>query len=257
MGATEIKITLNRDGIIQPATSTMLTVNSSAAVAIRALETADMNDLPWLGSFRVEPELNTEDLRRAQCLQWILTKGIEDIAGAVRSALEEAFLYISIGELAGTAKTWGQFEEGRAAALKKRQTLNFPDLLAAVEGKLTGELSMKEEMKSLQRVRNCLVHRNRIVGPSDCDSGTEVLTARLPYLQFTADLDGESKELAAGMFFPGGTEITIKLAKKDRVFPLGSVISFEVEDFNEITASCFYFATDVANKLPQYGPVTS
>lgn len=247
-----LNLHLNRDGIIEPATQMALIINSVAALTLAALETADMNNLPSLGSFHVRPAPETEEKRREQCTHWVLNKGIEDIAAAVRSSLEEALLFISVGKLSGNVQTFGEFEGAVLDIRHRAQALNFPGLLKEVEAGLSADLTMKDEMKSLQRVRNCLVHRRGIVGVTDCDEGTTELVVKLPYLRFAADIDGQLEDLTFGTPLIKDTMIVVKLEVRERRFALGSQVQFSKQEFNEITSACWHFANEIAAKLPHY-----
>ncbi|WP_206637212.1 hypothetical protein [Mesorhizobium sp. M6A.T.Cr.TU.017.01.1.1] len=147
-------------------------------------------------------------------------------------------------------ETWGEFEDIYLAAEKKASSLNFPDLLLAVQAQLATKLDFFEEYRSLQRARNCLEHRNGVVGHIDCDEGEGALSLKLPRLKCFTVSDGEEIEVHKNQYFEKGGTIKIKRDLRIRVFALGETVSFTAEEFSEIAMALRLFVADIAPKLP-------
>ncbi|MBU1348200.1 MAG: hypothetical protein KKA16_14770 [Alphaproteobacteria bacterium] len=62
----------------------------------------------------------------------------------------------------------------------------------------TAPLIFDAELQSLQKGRNCLEHRSRIVTERDCD-GAEALELVLPRLAVLTMIGGEEQELQVGV----------------------------------------------------------
>jgi hypothetical protein len=78
--------------------------------------------------------------------------------------LEEAYLYNSLAQLKhSTGTTWGEFQIELQEFRKKASDANFPVLMGLVNAGLNDTLHFEREFRSLQKVRNCLEHRNGVV----------------------------------------------------------------------------------------------
>jgi hypothetical protein len=76
-------------------------------------------------SFKLEGDKRKPEDRKAACLNWILSKGFQEFARAVRHSLEEAHVYVAMVEHASSrdAITWGDFEAAIAPARKQARKM--------------------------------------------------------------------------------------------------------------------------------------
>jgi hypothetical protein len=89
---------------------------------------------------------------------------------------------------------------------KRAGEANFPDLIAQVNQGLTAPLHFESQFVSLQKVRNCLEHRDGVVGGKDVDPDTKVLRLALPRLKLFYETDGKEIEGGKGSQVEGRTQ---------------------------------------------------
>ncbi len=229
------------------------------ACALPALRGADMVAPAIPGAtitmtFPVTPQ--EAEARRARCKLWLLTKGLHEIARAVRTALEEAYIYLGLVArflAGGDGLIDTALFNAEVARLKKAANgMNFPNLLQAVNAGLTEPLEFVEEYQSLNRVRNCLEHRGGYVGEADArDDG--VLRLVLPRMDIVIIHDDES-ETPLVLHKPiAGGRVVYRRGRSERTYAVGEVVAFDEADFAEIAQSCVFFGADLAAKLPTRG----
>lgn len=226
------------------------------ACALPALSVADMVTPVIPGatislSFPASP-VDTE-IRRARCKLWLLAKGPHEIARAVRMALEESYLYLGLVERfidgSGGLIDTAMFNAEVAMLKKAANRMNFSQLLAAVNARLTAPLEFVEEYEALNRVRNCLEHRDGRVGVADAKDDGE-LRLVLPRMEIVIQHpDGTETPMVLHEEIAGG-QLIYRRGRSVRSYAVGDVIAFDGKDFAEFAQCCMFFGADLAAKLP-------
>jgi hypothetical protein len=252
------KITLNKDGVVGPVHRVVQEVLGVVPFCLNAVRNGDLSKPPELeGSFFQMQSRGlalTPEQRMQQYNRWLLLKGFQDLARGVRAMLEEAFVYISIMRRSqapgGIHGQLGQVRVQLEVFKRRAQALNFPDLMEAVNGGLSSPLHFEKQFLSLQRVRNCLEHRNGIVRDKDADTGTNELRLSLPRLKLFYTDGGQEIEIKEPTTVVKDTLIGFKSEIRERAFKVGERVTFDVEEFSQIAFGCWAFANDLGPKLP-------
>lgn len=251
-----MNITLNADAVIAPALRSMRLSSELMSIGLSALETADLaNPAPLAAGFVALGFQTPEDPAAKKSLYqaWLLAKGFHELSKGLRATLEEAYLYVMVPKQLAGPNTLDGVTTGIRAIRTKGNKLNFPDLVAAVEMELNSPLHFAQEFGSMQRARNCLEHRNGVVGQTDLDQDADVMRLLLPRLSVVVERDGAEIEVAAQFHIEAGEVIQIKRATRSREFGLGEVVSFDATQFQEVALACWFFANDIGTKLPRFG----
>ncbi|WP_323028421.1 hypothetical protein [Gelidibacter japonicus] len=100
---------------------------------------------------------------------WILKKGFEDLISALIELMLSFSYIINLNEKIkkNPKMTIDGFKKLIFERDKKLTKAHFPELITKIEKSLKSPLKYKSEMLSLNKARNCLVHRNGIVQPND------------------------------------------------------------------------------------------
>lgn len=200
------------------------------------------------------PQLTT-DQRRAMHESWVLAKGFQELLRAVRHALEEAYVLVSLLSKEHKVKS----DETLAGFLKpfrsKAAGLSFPELLTTVNELLDPKLEFSDSYKSLQVARNCLEHRAGIVGNVETKGAAEFILS-VPRLKIFYLRGSEEVELAAGERVDAGddrpeVEILMRIETRKRSIPSGSRLTFSLQEFNEIAFACNHLGQQLASNLPK------
>jgi hypothetical protein len=248
-----VRITLNGNGVIAPALTALRTTLEALSICIHAIDNAQAVPPLSTGFFRLRFEpARSIDERRSAYKDWLLAKAFHDLAKGIRLSLEEAYFYVELPKHQGSM-TWGKLQECIANVKKRASDLRFPDLMRIVNEGLTSKLHFEQEFLSLQKARNCLEHRNGVVGERDIDKDTRDLILALPWIKIFHMKDGVETELAIGDKFENDTEILMSPKRVTEVarFKLGDRISFTPEKFERIAYGCWLFAQELGTKLPK------
>jgi len=165
-------------------------------------------------------------------------------------SLELAYCYVKIVELFRNGLVPAEtYNEQDALFRKTANKLPFPELLKRVGEALEMPLEFAEEYQALNKVRNCLEHRDGIVGVSDADENG-VLRLILPRMEIVvAHDDGTESPVVIGQETRGG-RLLYRRGQGIRTYAIGEAIEFDAKDFAEIAQSCVFFGSDLASKLP-------
>jgi hypothetical protein len=190
---------------------------------------------------------------------WILARAFQELLRAVRHALEEAHTSISLVAAVHRVKSSAALQAILEPFKKKSAALKFPVLLAAVNRAFSTNLVFSDAYLSLQTARNCLEHRNGIVGPKET-KGADTFTLSVPRLKLFYMRNGAEIELAAGSVVEGdegnsnGVDILMKVEERARQIALGERIIFSLTDFNEIAFACFFMGQQLSKNLAALAP---
>ena len=247
-----IKLTLNKDGVAAPAVRAAEAASNVVRWSIPALKAADLANPPSIGFMAFE--INSPDgpdEKRQRYISWILGRAFQDLARGVRETLEQAYVYTMVLRLVPQVKTYGELASCIAEIKQRANKLNVPTLTASVEAQLTTALNFGREFASMQKARNCLEHRNGVVASLDCDEDGKQLTLTLPILRFYARTEFGEAEVYPNMGVESEATIVAKRETRTFEYPLGSKLEFEPEQFHGFAQACWFFANDLAGKLPE------
>lgn len=248
-----LQVTLNKDGVAAPVLRAAVLATSVVGTSLRALSNDDLSPPELKSDFMSFSFGGTEfpESERLQTYQnWILGKGFQDLARGVRETLEEAIFYLEMTKLEAGATTWGALQSHMAKIRGRAMRPGFSQLMEEVNTGLTERMAFEVEFLSLQKVRNCLEHRNGRVGLKDVDPTTGVMALSFPRLKITASEDGKETEVYEGQFFEKGAELYLGRETRIREYAMEEAVVISAADFYEIALACHLFAVDLATKLP-------
>ena len=254
----QVKLVLNPGGVVAPILRTLQETLEVLSISVIAVQAADLSQpAPHVGNWvglRFEGNARPPEEKKFAYLNWLFSKGFQEFSRGVRHALEEAYLFVEIiRDVQGRdgAMTWGDMQPVIERSRQRASKMNFPDLMAGVNKGLSSPLHFEEEFLSLQKVRNCLEHRNGVVGNDDVSKETGRLTLTFPRFVVFVTKNGNDVEIGPGHTVEAGELIGFKLASGIREFKLGARIGFSADDLAQIGWGCWAFADDLRRKLPK------
>jgi hypothetical protein len=256
--AQHLIITLNANGVVAPPLRAIEQTIEVVTFCLSVMEQSDLSEPPKLEAARFQMKFHRElsaEARKAAYTNWLLSKGFQDLARGIRQMLEEAFLFNSMVAIAraNLSKAWTREElEPVTQNIRKRASnMKFPDLMTKVNKGLTAPLHFEREFLSLQKVRNCLEHRDGVVMEKDVNPETRVLRLGLPRAKIFYRDGGREIELRKETVVEKDTAVYFKNVIEERDFELGDRIIFKAEEFHDIGYGCWIFTNDLGSKLPQ------
>ncbi|MDN4982255.1 hypothetical protein QY049_03315 [Bradyrhizobium sp. WYCCWR 13022] len=255
MADQQIVLNINLDGVAVPATSAAAVCKEIVDLYFAALDKTDLSKKPEDQSDGKSMKVGfsgldlTANERRAVHQSWILARAFQDLMRGVRRSLEEAYFVLELTRVGKVrAATDGTLDDVLRPFRKAANDLNFPNLLAAVNAHLDPHFEFTDAYQSMQTARNCLEHRNGIVGKTDAgDDGKLVL--QFPRIKVYVERDGGEVEIFPGMHVEAGTIIMVKTELRRREYTIGQPLIISAVDFDEIAIACSQFGAALAQKL--------
>jgi hypothetical protein len=257
---SSVSLELNLDAVIAPAQNAVVLSSEIVDFFSDAIAKADLSKKPFNDATQYKfktPEISAAD-RKAMYENWIFLKAFQDLMRGVRASLEQAYLFLELLSKPQQVRSDTTLEEFLAPLRRKAAMLRFGDLLDQVNSKVDPPLNFVAAYHSLQRARNCMEHRNGIVGDVDAPGGG-VMVLRFPRVKNFYLRKGEEIELEAGHIVDAAdgkeqVQVFTKIDLRERRFSRYDRLSISINDFNEIAFACNYFASELAAKTAAVKP---
>ncbi|MGP8217472.1 MAG: hypothetical protein ACLQQ4_18030 [Bacteroidia bacterium] len=186
---------------------------------------------------------------KAETLLWLYKKAFEEFIIGLTESLIEAYRLLKISRLSVSTKlkrdkTDVQIMEEITKINDTAMKMFFPNLLNEIEKELEVALLFKNELISINCVRNCLVHRSGIVKDKDInDEANKVL--KLMYFQYKtySELEGQKTEMNWDRRKAGVQATGLEIVRTNAVlnFPLNSNVYLNDNNFNDVACTCAFF----------------
>jgi len=180
---------------------------------------------------------------------WIFLKAFEDLIVGLTQSLIEAYSLLKLHTLSERTAvqpitSQQEFETELKNISSKGPKLNFPTLIEEIEKMVGGTLSLREDILSINQVRNCLVHKN----------GLAPTPFSLSYIEMRMIVrkDGElirlTKELKKSRF--SADQLFMQNMPAKHEFVIGEKITMTADLFKDVTYTCILFVHELVLKLP-------
>lgn len=291
-------IKINLAGIAGGLQRTLQGLINRAAFGLQAAQDFDpdelrLPDVAFHLQLSGKEELWDKTLLRSDFRSWLLAAVLRDAVEAFARALEEARSVCATWVLSSPSGkvSIADWNERFVDEARRFHRLGLPDKLDFLrrEYEVTLPEDKKKDLLSLNRARNCLVHRGGVVSLRDLDVSEaeannaisewraahpteawtneqikEALRAKGVQpalvvswlkLQLIAELDGDTTNLdpREEPYVPGGSTIGLQVQRETRAFDLGSDIALSSNDFAEICFAFFNAAQTLTKALEERG----
>jgi hypothetical protein len=186
---------------------------------------------------------------------WLLTKAFEDLIIGLFKSLKEVYKYLRYFHLCQNHSHLSEEElnlefEKISVEVEK---FHFPQFLNKIKDLTNMEIPFEEEILTINRVRNCLVHRHGIVGEKDFNSDSKDFKLKWISRNVYVMIDGKETRMTFELRKNGVkvNQINIKEEKCERTFRLGEMISINLNEFNGIVCNCIDFTHRLFELMPK------
>jgi len=186
---------------------------------------------------------------------WLLKKGFEDLTRAATNALVSANVILDMKMELKKRNNRSTIQEFIDLIKNPEISSNptkrhLPELLTSIKESLSGELTYEQEIRSINNIRRCLVHRNGLVTKVDTYGGKEL---KLKWIAFqpiyTKEDTGEVIEITEPRILEGPGQMDVKIVNRNRIFKLNDSVSFDFKEFNELIWTVHLFGQDLISKF--------
>jgi hypothetical protein len=244
-------------GILQ---TTLQRSRDLVAFGLQAADHAALVDLRVPDSFlEVVPARNRAldpEGARSEFRTWVLANGLRDCVEAIGPTLEwvRKFCFFWTREGSVTPLEDGKFRlSGRLTGdewntnivrgAAKFDRLPLPEKLIYLQKRYSWHRpELSDHILSLNAVRNCLVHRDGIVGGNDLKlSGDQGLSVRWRKGELVAGTGTDKRVLEAGSHVDAGETVTVEFIDLEKSFALGERVVFNVTEYVDISLTFLLF----------------
>jgi len=194
---------------------------------------------------------------KEESYKWLLKKALEDFILGINLSLVEAnnFLFLyneSNKSKVKPEKTYEEIEIGIGKNDKKINGLHLPTLIKEIEEYLEKDLPYKDEIKSINKIRACFVHRDGCVHSKDINNKeNNILT--LKWVEFLTEI-----ELSKGKWVESSYDlrkdgvnvqgVRRSLVNKKKSFAEEDLIELNFDILNGIGCTCILFTQELAKE---------
>jgi hypothetical protein len=195
---------------------------------------------------------------------WVLANGLRDFVDAIGPSLEWArkicFFWTRQGKVSAKedgslhlfaqigGKEWNEQLLREGAEFEYWSLRRKFDFLKQTYGFKVPDLS--ESILSISYARNCLTHRQGIVGPEDIrDTSQNKFVVIWKKMQLTALGDTGSRDLELPAEVKGGEQISFGFSDASKEFKIGERIEFTSQEFVQLASTCLLFAIQIRESI--------
>jgi hypothetical protein len=201
---------------------------------------------------------------------WMLACGSRELMEEFSGVLEQAREILSVWALGSGEVSAEDWNRRMVTEAQRFQKLGFPDKVVFLRQEYSVELPADKEadLLSLNRARNCLVHRGGVVGLPDIPVTKEQLTEALrkrrereptetwtnqqvvsalrdeglrpaldltwPRMELFSEKDGAQTVLEPGSRVEAGALVALRVVRQSKSFEYGQLVRLSSDDFSEI-----------------------
>lgn len=192
----------------------------------------------------------TEAEQKEKTIIWLFKKAFEEFIAGLTKSLIEAYCFVKLQRLASSTfpGTKNQLEEEFKEIRINANKAHFPELIEHVEKELQHSLYLRDEILSVNRIRNCMVHRDGVVQQKDLSSSdTEKLILKWISIKNYTTQNGERivldyKTRENGIFIQN---LEMEQIQNMKQFNLNDKIVIDLNEFNEVSYTCSMFVNNL------------
>ena len=194
-----------------------------------------------------------ESLNKEMTIEWVIKNVFQDYIIAINNSLIESHRFLNFKAING--KIVGdelELEKVFKEINTKPHRLGIPQLINDIVGLTGKEIQFKEEVLTINKARNCLVHRDGIISNQDINDKT-ASALRVNWYEMKTIIrkeDGEAvltKELKKENFKLKG--INFAEIRHEKLFKIKESVLFDINEVEWIGFTCSAFLNSLNSML--------
>jgi hypothetical protein len=222
------------------------------------LTTADKYSLP-LGFVTIEPAASrklTFEQAKERSDEWLLGSLLTDSVNITGNLLDDSRAVCALLRLFSPTKQTKGAEVNRVLIeeAKRFHRLGFPKKFEILREEYGVRTQLEEHFLSLNRARNCFVHRRGIVSREDTTHQDELVVKWRTGEMVAKAVDGDSEVvLTKPEVLQSESHIFIRIVDKTKAFSVGQKISFDRDELCQNIFTLFFLARELVASVDEYG----
>lgn len=258
-GEPNATISINVDALHRAFTWRTLVTLEQAALLIEAsvASVAVPEILPHVPGPVIPPSLLRRPLGEVRdgAVAWVIAGALRDVVEEVATFLEEVRRLCAVIDLGHSRVFSGEeFERCVVQAPARFATGGLPDRVAFLRKTYGSEIldHRIDDVLTLNSARNCLVHREGVVGPKDVGERDALVVRWQPVEVWFRGQDGEEIPVTIGMRTPSPGQLVAKVTPVERRFELGARVTFSTSDLSGIWLTLNLFSHGTARRVTAF-----
>jgi hypothetical protein len=247
-------------GVLQTSLQRVIDLVSFGMQAAANARDIDRLELPGVNFHMIlagNRKLDVEHARE-EFQKWIVGAGLRECAEAINPLLEEARNACAVYRFAGSGPTIlkvGELKDKLFGAQKKFHRDGLPDKIETLKKEYDPGIipELTDHILSINKARNCLVHRRGIITKMDFNTADSLFVRWKKMELIARDEEGNEEVFEIPFTTKGDTTISMKISDTSRIFRLGEAIIFSPRDFSSMCTTFFFFAQQLVENLKKYG----
>ena len=260
----ELKLDVQITDVINKCLLKVHSTYESAALIYHTLKDFNGDFVPPIEADSIPIRITVLDIEpisaKDKAMNWLFQKVFEDFIVGLNESLIEAYKIVKYFELGNRSKqesiTHEEMHDKIDSINKKSLKMHIPNLIEDIEVGIGKKLFFRDEILSINKVRNCLVHRNGKVGLIDTTNDEKsLLELKCIELKIYRDQGDDMIPVTAEDKRKGVqiNKMGHKIVSKIMLFPVETHVLIESNVQNAVTFTCIMFASELLKALPVNG----
>ena len=198
----------------------------------------------------------TFDDARKEFRAWVIASGLRDCIEGIGLLFEEVRRVCALYSFGPRSRlTRATWQRAMVSDSKKFRNLNLPDKIHWLHKMYSLDLltDNTSRLLTLNRARNCLVHRYGVVSDRDCNEAMH-LAVEWEGIEFLVEGDDGLRSIALpGGVVKKGETLCMRPTKRRREFSIGERIDLTIEEFASLLWFFFKYGKLIPTVIEDYG----
>lgn len=256
-----MKMNINLDGLVGKLNiqlQYLSDVLKFSNTAVDKVKEQDYND------YCAFAQLNTADNQKlsydkakTEFQEWCLRNSFRDSVETISIFLEECHLVCALLDARENCRIKIEDYNQIVAEKQKRfHKMNFPTKIDFLHKVFSVSSSLEEHILSLNKVRNCLVHRSGIVGQQDINTDNKLI-AKFKEIQFVVLTPDKTSErvITGPTIMNEGEHLAVRKQDCEKQFRLGQKIDFTPVEHFRTVYTFFIFGIEIHKSIVKFAGI--
>lgn len=197
------------------------------------------------------------DKAKTEFQEWCLRNSFRDCVETISIFLEECHLVCALLDARENCRiNIEDYNQIVSKGQKRFCDLKFPAKIEHLRQKFSVSSCLEEHVLSLQKVRNCLVHRSGIIGQQDLNADNELI-AKFREIQFLVlSPDRTNEQIITGpTTMNEGEHLVTRNQDYEKHFRLGQKIDFTPLEHFRTVSTFFVFGREIHKSIVKFAGI--
>jgi hypothetical protein len=230
---------------------------SIGVTGLRKVDEAEYQESPFFASVQLasNDRLSFAEIKD-EFTYWCLRNSFTDAIDQVSAFMEECRLIARLYHM-GSKVTGAEWNDAVVDERRKFHKLGLPDKVTYLRERYGVSSQFEDHILSLNRVRNCLVHRLGIVSAEDVKGSTELVIKWHGVRYLLADnVTGVETYLEGPTQAQNESELKLRIGPIERKFPLKEAIRLSPAELDYSMHTFYVFALEILKAIEKLQPVS-